>query len=246
MTGQNGTNRIMNFLYSLWFNLTFYAANIIMSVGLSGSLFLSRKQIVKAVHIWLSAVAWVENHVGGIKYQVIGRSYVPQGACIIASKHQSEWETFKMHLILNDPAIVLKRELLNIPLIGWYMSRSGSIPIDRSSHVKSLAEMMRAARKAADEGRPIVIFPEGTRVAIGESRPYKIGIAALYQDLNVPIVPLALNSGLLWPKKSFFKKSGTVTLEFLPPIPPGLPREEMMRRLREELEPAVARLVKKN
>jgi 1-acyl-sn-glycerol-3-phosphate acyltransferase len=234
----------MKFLYSLWFNVTFYMANLVMSGGLSCSLFFPRKTIVKAVVIWLSAVAWVENHCGGIKYCVIGRELIPEGACIVACKHQSEWETFKLHLILNDPAIVLKRELLNIPLIGCYMSRSGSIPIDRKAGTLSLMEMVAAARKAAAEGRPIVIFPEGTRVGIGESRPYKSGVAALYKDLNIPIVPMALNSGLLWPKNSFFKKPGTITVEILPPIPPGLPRDVMMQKLREALETATARLVK--
>ncbi len=234
----------MKYLRSLWFNIAFYGANLIMSSLLSWSLLLSRKKIVWAVHVWLGTVAWVENHICGIKYRVIGRENVPQGACIIASKHQSEWETFKLHLILGDPAIVLKRELLNIPLIGWYMSRSGSIPIDRASRTKALSGMTLAARKAAAEGRPIVIFPEGTRAAPGESRPYKSGIAALYQDLNIPVVPMALNSGLLWPKNSFVKKQGTITVEFLPPIPSGLPREEMMQELRDILEPAALRLLK--
>jgi 1-acyl-sn-glycerol-3-phosphate acyltransferase len=209
-----------------------------------GTMLISRKATVWAVHVWLGTVAWVEKNIGGIRYQVIGREYIPQGACIIASKHQSAWETFKLHLILGDPAIVLKRELLNIPIIGWYMSRSGSIAIDRAGRTKALSGMTEAARKAAAEGRPIVIFPEGTRAAVGESRPYKSGVAALYQDLNIPVVPMALNSGLLWPKDSFFKKPGLITVEFLPPIPPGLPREEMMQRLRDELEPAALRLLK--
>jgi 1-acyl-sn-glycerol-3-phosphate acyltransferase len=235
----------MIWLRALWFNLTFYTANLVMSVMLSPMLLLPRKQIVRGVHVWLGTVAWVENHLGGIKYQVIGRDYLPKGACIVASLHQSEWETFKLHLILGDPAIVLKRELLNIPLIGWWMSRSGSIPIDRSSRVKSISSMTVAARKAAAEGRSIVIYPEGTRTPPGESRPYKSGIAALYQDLNIPIVPMALNSGLLWPKNSFVKKPGMITVELLPPIPPGLPRDEMMQKLRDELEPAGLRLMKR-
>ena len=144
----------MSWLYSIWFNLTFYAANLIMSVLLSPAMLISRKATVGAVHIWLGTVAWVENHAGGIRYRVIGREYIPSGACIIASKHQSEWETFKLHLILGDPAIVLKRELLSIPLIGWYMSRSGSIAIDRTSRTQSISNMTNAARKAAAEGRP--------------------------------------------------------------------------------------------
>ena len=233
----------MKYLNAIWFNLTFYTANIVMSVGLMGSLLFPRPVIVKAVMIWLGTVAWVEKHLGGIDYRVIGREHIPRGACIVASKHQSEWETFKLHLILNDPAIVLKRELLNIPLIGWYMNRSGSIPIDRSARTKALSDMTQAARNAAAEGRPIVIFPEGTRMAIGESRPYKSGVAALYQELNIPVVPMALNSGLVWPKNSFFKKRGMITVEFLSPIPPGLSREDMMQRLRDALEPATARLV---
>ena len=241
MTRKKG---IAAYLWSLWFNLTFYGANLAMSVLLCGSMLVSRRATVWAVHVWLGAVAWVENHLGGIRYRVIGREHIPRGACIVAAKHQSAWETFKLHLILGDPAIVLKRELLSIPLIGWYMSRSGSIPIDRAGRTKALSNMTEAARKAAAQGRPIVIFPEGTRAAVGESRPYKSGVAALYQDLNLPIVPMALNSGLLWPKDSFFKKRGLITVEFLPPIPPGLPREEMMRRLRGELEPAALQLMK--
>ncbi|MDR3449252.1 MAG: lysophospholipid acyltransferase family protein [Alphaproteobacteria bacterium] len=234
----------MKYMRAVWFNLVFYGINLVMSVGLSPLILLPRKGVVKGVYIWLRTVAWVEKYCGGIDYRVVGRQHIPKGAFILASKHQSEWETFKIHLLVNDPAIVLKRELLSIPIIGWWMSRSGSIPIDRAGRTKTLSAMMKAARKAAAEGRPIVIFPEGTRAAPGESRPYKSGVAALYQDLNLPIVPMALNSGLLWPKNAFVKKPGTVTVEFLPPIPPGLPREEMMKRLRDELEPAALRLLK--
>lgn len=235
---------MMKWLRSIWFNVTFYGTNLVMSTLLMWTMLISREATVWAVHVWLGTVAWVERNVSGITYQVIGRENIPKGACIIASKHQSAWETFKLHLILGDPAIVLKRELLSIPIIGWYMSRSGSIAIDRAGRTKALSGMTLAARKAAAEGRPIVIFPEGTRAAVGESRPYKSGVAALYQDLNIPLVPMALNSGLLWPRDSFFKKPGMITVEFLPPIPPGLPREEMMQRLRDELEPAAQRLAK--
>jgi len=233
----------MIFLQALWFNVTFYAANLVMSTLLSGALFFPRKIIVKAVWVWLSVVAKVENHCGGIKYRVLGRENIPQGACIVACKHQSEWETFKLHLIFNDPAIVLKRELLKIPLIGCYMRRSGSIAIDRGGGASTLRRMTAAAKRALAQGRSILIFPEGTRVGVGESRPYKSGVAALYRELNLPIVPVALNSGLLWPKNSFYKKRGTITVEILSPLPPGLPREEMMQKLREALESASARLL---
>lgn len=235
----------MKYLRAVWFNLTFYSITIIMPIALIWCLFLPRRKIVTAVEIWLGTVAWVEKNLGGISYRVIGQEHIPNGACIIAAKHQSEWETFKLHLILRDPAIVLKRELLNIPIIGWYMRLSGSIPIDRGGRTKTLSKMIQAARKAAADDRPIVIFPEGTRAAPGESRTYKSGVAALYQDLNLPVVPMALNSGLLWPKNSLFKKSGVITVEFLPPIPAGLSRDTMMERLRESLEAAALRLMAK-
>ena len=194
---------------------------------------LPRRQMLYVVHLWLRQMAWLENHIGGITYRVVGSAYVPAGACIIACKHQSAWETLKLHLLFSDPAIVLKEELLNIPLWGWYLRRVGMIPIDRAGYTKALSSMMLAAHKAVAAGRKIVIFPQGTRIAPGVTKPYKSGVVALYQELNLPIVPMALNSGLFWPKNGFLKKPGTITVEFLPPILPGLPREAMMERLKE-------------
>ena len=237
---------MMLWLSSLWFNIVFYGTNVFMALLLMWTMLISRKATVWGVHVWLSAVDWVENHLGGIKHVVIGREYIPEGPCIIAAKHQSEWETFKLHLLLNDPSIVLKSELLRIPVIGWYMMRVGSIPIDRNTRGRALTEMLEASRKAVAEGRPIAIFPEGTRARPGENPPYKAGIGFLYEELNIPVVPMALNSGLLWPAESFIKKRGTITIEFLPLIPAGLSREEMMQRLRDTLEPATARLVNLN
>ncbi len=233
----------MKYLRSLWFNVIFYFAVTFLGIGLSWVLFFPRKTIVKIVGVWLSSVAWIEKHLGGIDYRVVGLEHLPKGACIVACKHQSAWETYKMHLFLDDPAVVLKKELLSIPFIGWYMKLSGSIPIDRAGGARSLLLMVDEAKKAVAEERPIVIYPEGTRVKVGESRPYKSGVIALYRELNVPLVPVALNSGLLWPKNSFFKSRGTITVEILPPIPPGLSREEMMNRLRDAIEPATARLL---
>jgi 1-acyl-sn-glycerol-3-phosphate acyltransferase len=232
----------MIWLRSLAFNIGLYGITIVMCFLLIWTLALPRRMMLWVVHLWLLQIVWVERYIGGITYRVIGREHVPSGACIIAAKHQSAWETFKLHLLFGDPAIVLKKELLDIPIWGWYLWRSGMIPIDRGAHARALAGMMKAAHRAADGGRKIVIFPQGTRIAPGEARPYKNGVAALYQELNVPVVPMALNSGLLWPKNSFVKKPGVITIEFLPPIAPGLPREEMMGRLKEQLEAASERL----
>jgi 1-acyl-sn-glycerol-3-phosphate acyltransferase len=188
---------------------------------------------------------WIERHVGGITYRVVGEEYVPKGAAIIASKHQSAWETFKVHLLFGDPAVVLKKTLVYVPIWGWYLSRSGVVPVNRAKGHRALLEMMTAAQKFAKDGRKIVIFPQGTRLAPTAYKPYKGGIAALYEELNIPVVPMALNSGLIWPRNSFLKKPGVITVEFLPPIPPGLPRAEMMKRLEEGLESATLRLVQK-
>jgi 1-acyl-sn-glycerol-3-phosphate acyltransferase len=231
-------------LRSLAFNISLYGTTSVMCFLMLWSLLLPRRQMLYVVHLWLHQIEWIERHIGNMTWRVVGRAHVPKGACIIASKHQSAWETFKLHLLFGDPAIVLKRELLNIPIWGWYLRRSGMIPIDRAGRTKALSAMMQAAHRAADAGRKIVIFPQGTRIEPGAQKPYKSGVAALYQELHLPIVPMALNSGLLWPKKGFLKKSGTITIEFLPPIPSNLPREEMMKRLKDSLESASERLIK--
>ncbi len=216
-----------------------------MCFALLWTLVLPRRAFLNIVHLWLMQVIWIEKYIGGMTYRVIGQKYIPPGSCIIAAKHQSAWETFKLHVLFDDPAIVLKKELLNIPIWGWYLRRSGMIPIDRSAGSKALSGMMEAAHKAARAKRKIVIFPQGTRTAPGEERTYKSGVAALYQELNLPVVPMALNSGLLWPKNSFSKKPGMITIEFLPPIAPGLDRTDFMTRLKDELEGATNRLVQK-
>src|SRR5580704_5506281 len=155
----------MIFLRSLIFNLALYGVTGVMCIVMLWSLLLPRKAMLFTVHVWLYQIAWIERTIGGIRYQVKGRENIPAGACIIAAKHQSAWETFKLHLLLGDPAIVLKKELLNIPIWGWYLRRSGTIPIDRAGRARALTAMMRAAHKAADAGRKIVIFPQGTRIA---------------------------------------------------------------------------------
>ncbi len=233
-------------LRSIILNIVLYGFTAVMCFVMLWALLLPRRQMLAVVHLWLRQVEWIERYVGGIHYRVIGRSHIPHGACIIAAKHQSAWETFKLHMLFGDPAIVLKKELLNIPIWGWYLRKSGMIPIDRAGRANALSGMMVAAHKAVENKRKIVIFPQGTRVAPGVAKPYRSGVAALYQELNLPIVPMALNSGVLWPKNGFIKKAGTITVEFLPPIPPGLKRGEMMERLKENLEAASDKLLPVN
>jgi 1-acyl-sn-glycerol-3-phosphate acyltransferase len=155
----------------------------------------------------------------------------PRGACLVACKHQSMFETLEMILMLDEPATVLKRELSDIPLWGWVTRRYGVIPIDRKGGATALRGMMRAAEAAIAEGRPIVIFPEGTRVPVGETPPLQPGFAGLYRVLKLPVVPVAVDSGRLWPKGRFVKRPGVVTMRFLDPIDSGLPRKEIEARV---------------
>lgn len=168
---------------------------------------------------------------------------MPQEPCIIASKHQSAWDTMIFALLIRRPSHILKRELLWVPVFGWYLLRAGGIPIDRKGGAAALKRMIAAARHTISEGRHIVIFPEGTRVAVGARVPYHPGVAALYSQLKVPVVPVALNSGLFWGRRTFVKRPGRIVLEFLEPIPPGLPRREFLEVLQQRIESASADLV---
>jgi 1-acyl-sn-glycerol-3-phosphate acyltransferase len=190
-------------------------------------------------------VLWWLRVTVGISHCVVGRDNLPAGPVIIACKHQSSWETMAFTGLFDDIAIVLKRELLFIPIVGWAMARAGNIAVARGDGASALRGLVKQARAAIADGRSIVIFPEGTRVAPGDQRPYQVGTAALYRQLGVPVVPMALNSGLFWGRRQWLKRPGTITLEILPLIPPGLPREAFMDALRERIESATARLMAK-
>jgi 1-acyl-sn-glycerol-3-phosphate acyltransferase len=161
-------------------------------------------------------------------------------------KHQSAWDTLMLPPLLGDPAVVIKRELQYVPFYGWYATRAGSIFIDRKGGAGSLRRMVASARRAIDAGRPVVIFPQGTRTAPGEptdAHPYQPGVAALYRELDVPLVPVAVNSGLYWGRRAFMKRPGRIVAQFLEPIPPGRPRREVMATLEARIEAASAELL---
>ena len=178
----------------------------------------------------------------GLRHTVRGRIYLPPGPIIVAAKHQSAWDTAVFFLLLDNPAYVLKGELLAVPIVGWYLRRSGMVPVDRRGGGRALKRLIAAARQRTDDGRPLVIFPEGTRTAPGERRRHHPGVAALYRELGLPVVPVALNSGLFWGRRRFVKHAGTITLEFLPPIAPGLDRRAFAKELSHRLDDATARL----
>jgi 1-acyl-sn-glycerol-3-phosphate acyltransferase len=215
----------MAVLRSALFALVFYSWTVV-AVLLSFPISLFGRQATRAwAHVWMRfhrfAAAWLL----GIRSRIEGEP--PTGASLVALKHQSMYETLEIMLLLKEPAVVMKRELTDIPFWGWVVRRYGAIPVDRSGGARALRGMMRAAEAAIAEGRPIVIFPEGTRVAPGEQPPLQPGFAGLYRALRLPVVPVALDSGRLWPRHRFVKRPGIVTFRFCAPIPPGQPRGEI-------------------
>jgi 1-acyl-sn-glycerol-3-phosphate acyltransferase len=187
-------------------------------------------------------LAWLERNVLSLTYVVEG-DLPRSGAYLIAMKHQSLWETMKLHLLFDNPAIVLKQELLDIPLWGGYIRLLDLVPIDRKAGRAALTKMKDAAERAKAAGRVIVIFPQGTRVTPGEKQPYKSGIVRLYADTGLPIIPVALNAGLFWPKQLFRQRSGVITLRVLETIPAGLEANIAMRLLEDRLETASDQLM---
>jgi 1-acyl-sn-glycerol-3-phosphate acyltransferase len=227
-----------SFLFLIWFVL----ATVIIYIGVLPALILPRRAMVHASRLWSRAVFFGLKVFAGLDYEVRGE--VPKGAVLIASKHMSMWDTMGLYLTVWDPAAVLKRELLRIPFYGWYIWKAGVIPIDRGGYAAALRKMTSEAKKALAAGRPILIFPEGTRKKPGAPPDYKPGVAGLYGLLDVPCVPVALNSGLFWTgPMGFIKKPGRIVLEFLEPIPAGLRRTEFMSILQERTEAATGRLV---
>jgi 1-acyl-sn-glycerol-3-phosphate acyltransferase len=193
--------------------------------------------------VWLAGLRAMAAGIAGVRYRIEGGENLPNGPVIVAAKHQSAFDTFLFHRLLDDPVYVLKRELFRIPMVGWYMRAAGMIGIDRAAGAQALRGMVKGCEEALAEGRQIVIFPEGTRTAPGQSRAYHPGVAALYARFpDVPVVPVALNSGLLWGRKAFLKEPGTVTVRILPPMEPGLDRRRFLETLRSRIEEAGAAL----
>jgi 1-acyl-sn-glycerol-3-phosphate acyltransferase len=229
----------MIFLRSLLFALWFAAVTIAMGTLALPLLLGPRKGALYLSSAWAKASLWGLKIFAGIDMRITGT--VPRAPVLVAAKHMSTWDTLAIHIVLGDPGIVLKRSLLLIPFFGWYVGKTAAIPIDRGGGPSTLRSMARSAKKVLAEGRPVVIFPEGTRRKPGAAPDYKPGVAGLYGQLGVPCVPVAHNSGRYW--QGFWKRPGTITLAFLEPIPPGLKRAEFMTILEGRIETATAALL---
>ncbi|MSO92416.1 MAG: 1-acyl-sn-glycerol-3-phosphate acyltransferase [Rhodospirillales bacterium] len=231
-------------LRSLAFNLFFFGLTTAMLFTMWVFLVLPRRATQWIVRVWTRGVWWGLRHIVGLDYEVRGREHIPPGAVLLASKHQSTWDTAVFYLLFDDPCYVLKSELFQIPVWGWYARKARMIGVDRKGRTRALRKMVQDCVAALDRGRALIIFPEGTRTAPGERRRYQPGIAAVYAQANAPVVPVAVNSGVFWGRRSFIKRPGTVVLEFLPPIAPGLSREDFMTALETSIEGASERLAR--
>jgi 1-acyl-sn-glycerol-3-phosphate acyltransferase len=228
---------------SILFNLLFYLNLVLLLVAAIPTLVLPRRAILGVAKLWGRTSLWLLRVICGIDVEWRGLEKIPPGGIVVAAKHQSTWETFALVTLFPDPTFIIKRELMWIPFFGWYTWHAGMIPVDRGAGKAALSGMMVHARKALAEGRQIIIFPEGTRRPAGAEPKYKFGVVHLYAEAGVPCVPIALNSGLFWPRRRFLRFPGTVRVEILDPIPPGAERNGVFARLQDEIEAATARLI---
>jgi 1-acyl-sn-glycerol-3-phosphate acyltransferase len=229
-------------LRSALFVLWFAVISVVMNVMALPALLLRAEASMAAAALWGRAVLFGLRHIAGIGVEVRGR--LEQQRVLIASKHFTMWETIAYLALFRRPAIVMKQSLLRIPLYGWYCRKMGMIAIDRSAGASAIRRMAAKGKEALADNRPIVIFPEGTRKRPGAPPDYKPGVAALYAQLGVPCVPVAHNSGLFW--SGFLKHPGTIVVQLLEPIPPGLPRQKFMTTLETRIEEGTKRLLEES
>jgi 1-acyl-sn-glycerol-3-phosphate acyltransferase len=230
-------------LRSVVFNVLFYVTLVAYLLAAMPALLLPHRYMFAIARAWARTNLWLLRVVCGIKADFRGLEKIPRGGYIMASKHQSMWETFALLPYVEEPTFILKRELMWIPLFGWCLWKAQMIPVDRGARGPALAAMTERAKVEVARGRQIIIFPEGTRRPPGAEPQYKFGVAHLYAETGVPCVPVALNSGLFWPRRSFRRFPGTVVVQVCEPMAPGLEKSDFIARLQETIETASAKLL---
>jgi len=227
---------------SIAFDAAFYVVTALFLIFGSPLLMAPRSWAMAALRAHSRLTLWLMRWIVGTEMEVRGREHLPDGAYLVAAKHQSAWDTIALTMLFPDPAVVMKAELLKIPVYGWFCVKFGMIPIQRETGPSALRQMLKAARDRAADGRQIFVFPEGTRRPPGAPPDYKPGILLLYDALQLPCVPVSLNSGHFWPRDSFVRRPGKIVVEILPPIPAGLPRQDFRGRLIDAIEGRTAQL----
>jgi 1-acyl-sn-glycerol-3-phosphate acyltransferase len=231
------------FLRSLVFNILFYIVLALWVLAGIPTYVMPRWGILWIAKNWGLSSIWLMRMICNTRVEYRGLDKIPGGPLIVAAKHQSIWETFALLQFFDQPLYILKRELKWIPLFGWYLAKADMIGVNRSAGGRTLLDMAKAARDEVRRGRQLLIFPEGTRRPVGAEPRYKFGVGQIYADCEVPCVPVALNSGLCWPRRSFMRYPGTIIVEFLDPLPAGLPRDEFLKQVSTAIETATDRIV---
>ena len=232
-------NLVRQFLYGLWFYFSIGVWGVGgLPLGLS-----SRHGALKVMTSWCASQRWALRLICGVTVEIRGAERIPDGGCLIAMKHQSTFDVVAPFLFLPDPAFTPKDELRKAPIFGFYVVRSKMIMLDRAGGAKTMRLLLSESKAAVKDGRQVLIFPEGTRQPVGAPPDYKPGVAGLYRSIDAPCIPVALNTGLVWPGSRFPSKPGRIIFEILPAIEPGLDRETFLQRLQDAIEPATERLV---
>jgi len=227
---------------SLVFQALFYLNTVFWLMVALPTFFLPYRTVLGVAKTW-GRVNLVLLRVAGVKFEMRGRDKIPSGPLIVASKHQSTWETTALMPLFDNPLFILKRELQWIPVFGWLLIKGRMVPVNRGARSQALADMTERARIELSRGRQLIIFPEGTRRPAGAEPHYKYGVAHLYAAEGVPCLPVALNSGVFWPRHSLLLRPGTVVVEILDPILPGLDKDVFFKKLQDVIEAATARLI---
>ncbi len=231
-------------LRSIVFNVVFYIHMIgVFVVVTPVYFFLPQRLCVAVVTAWGRRSLWLLKVICGTRTEFRGLANLPPGPVLLAGKHQSLFETFALLTILKNPAVIIKKELLHVPIWGWWAYKAGMIYVSRKGGAAALKEIVAGGKRVIGQGRPIIIFPEGTRRMPGAPPDYKVGIVHLYGRLGLPVVPVALNSGFYWPRRASRRYPGTIVVDVLPPIEPGLPPRAFLTRLTEVIETASDRLI---
>lgn len=228
---------LRSFLFLIWFIL----ATVFTHLVFLPALVMNWRAATVAARTWGNLVLWGLRVFCGLGYEVRGNIAAARAPVLVAAKHYSMWETIVMMALLPEPAMVMKATLFKLPFYGWYSAKAQMISVDRHGRASALKKMVQDSKRALASGRPIVIFPEGTRKRPDDPPGYKPGVAALYTQLGVTCIPVALNSGVFW--TGFLKYPGIIVVEFLETIPPGLRAREFLTLLQDRIEAASGRLV---